>query len=258
MDKPVILIAGAGGLAYSLARALRHKRLEVKAILSRNPELAAQRLDIPGQRVLSYSEKNLKADLLILAVPDTRIVETARKVCEGNEISCVVHCSGSANLSVLKDLAEDTGVMYPLQTFTPGREVSLDKVPLFWEASTAQAAEKLKHLAEILSEKAIPLDSEQRAILHTGAVFANNFNNFLAFIAHRFADKAGQKGDIYQPILEETLAKLRILPPEKAQTGPARRKDQETMEKHLELLKKHFPEWTDLYSIFSKRISEQY
>lgn len=258
VKKPVILIAGAGGLSYSLIRALRKKDFEVEAVLSRDPEKAAQKLELPDQKVISYAEKNLKADLLILAVPDTRIVETAHKVCEGNQVTCLLHCSGSANLSILRSVKSDIGVLYPLQTFTPGREVSLENVPLFWEAATVEVEKQVKHLAQALSKKALSLDSENRAILHTGAVFANNFNNFLAFIAYRFAEKAGQQGEIYQPILEETLAKLRILPPEKAQTGPARRHDEATLEKHLHLLQTHFPEWADLYSIFSKRIADQY
>jgi hypothetical protein len=89
-----------------------------------------------------------------------------------------------------------------------------------------------------------------------GAVFANNFNNFLALIATHFAEKAGQNHGIYQPILEETLSKLRVISPDKAQTGPARRGDKETIERHLGILKAHFPEWQPLYEEFSKRIEK--
>ena len=41
---------------------------------------------------------------------------------------------------------------------------------------------------------------------------------------------------IFYPLIEETSNKIKNLTPEKAQTGPAKRNDAETIENHLNLL----------------------
>lgn len=256
-SKPSVVIAGAGGLAFSLVRALIRAGYPVRAVISRDTEKASLKLGIPDLVVLPYSTRGLEADVLILAVPDGKIQETAREVCARNSIGCVVHCSGSADMNTLEGLGLPYGVVYPLQTFTPGRSVEWDQVPVFWESSEPGWESVIQQIAADLSGRAISLSSEKRALLHTGAVFANNFNNYLAYIASRFAEKAGQSGDIYQPILEETLAKLRVISPENAQTGPARRGDQETIRKHMELLHTQFPEYETLYRVFSDLIGKK-
>lgn len=255
-NAPTVIVAGAGGLSYSMLRALLGKDVLVKAVISRNPEQAKIKLNLPQLEILDYQAKNLVADILILAVPDGKLVETAQQVCDQNSIGCVVHCSGSAGVHILQGILPDYGVVYPLQTFTPGREVSFDDLPVFWESGSSKSAEIVRHFSEILSSRSKLLDSESRALVHTGAVFANNFNNFLALIATHFAEKAGQNPGIYQPILEETLSKLRVISPDKAQTGPARRGDKETIERHLGILKAHFPEWQPLYEEFSNLIEK--
>jgi hypothetical protein len=55
--------------------------------------------------------------------------------------------------------------------------------------------------------------------------------------------------------LEETFQKLRELDVQSAQTGPAVRGDQETMNKHIEFLKDH-PEWENLYTFISRDIEK--
>ena len=55
------------------------------------------------------------------------------------------------------------------------------------------------------------------------------------------------------PILRETFSKMADMGPESAQTGPAIRNDQVTIQKHLALLKA-YPEWEKLYTFVSRDI----
>jgi predicted short-subunit dehydrogenase-like oxidoreductase (DUF2520 family) len=50
------------------------------------------------------------------------------------------------------------------------------------------------------------------------------------------AEKAGVPFEIFFPLLRETMSKAMDIGPEKSQTGPAVRNDQNTIEKHMELL----------------------
>ena len=60
------------------------------------------------------------------------------------------------------------------------------------------------------------------------------------------ADKAGFPFELFFPLLQETVSKAMDIGPEKSQTGPAVRKDQNIIEKHLELLS-FSPELKQMY-----------
>jgi predicted short-subunit dehydrogenase-like oxidoreductase (DUF2520 family) len=59
--------------------------------------------------------------------------------------------------------------------------------------------------------------------------------------------------DLLQPLIAETAAKIKTLTPSQAQTGPARRGDQKTIEKHLHLLQEG--SLSDLYKQLTKSIT---
>jgi hypothetical protein len=61
----------------------------------------------------------------------------------------------------------------------------------------------------------------------------------------------GHPGKLLEPLIVETFKKALEIGPQKAQTGPAIRKDDITIRKHLEMLKGE-PDMQDLY----RRISE--
>src|SRR5206468_12713653 len=51
--------------------------------------------------------------------------------------------------------------------------------------------------------------------------------------------------------------KIKTLPPASVQTGPARRNDQTTLKKHLQLLEK-YPEQKKIYALFTSLIKNYY
>ncbi len=59
--------------------------------------------------------------------------------------------------------------------------------------------------------------------------------------------------DILIPLINETVDKIKTIPPEKAQTGPAIRNDIDVINKHLYFLN-DFPEYKKLYSVLSDYI----
>jgi predicted short-subunit dehydrogenase-like oxidoreductase (DUF2520 family) len=99
------------------------------------------------------------------------------------------------------------------------------------------------------------VNDEQRAVLHVAAVFANNFTNHCFSIAEKILDNADLPFEMLHPLMEETLAKAIMDSPAKMQTGPAVRGDEETINRHLLLLKKH-PNWKTIYEDISNDITE--
>jgi uncharacterized pyridoxamine 5'-phosphate oxidase family protein len=55
------------------------------------------------------------------------------------------------------------------------------------------------------------------------------------------------------PLIEETALRLKTTSPSQTMTGPATRNDEETIQKHLALLKK-YPKLQELYKVMTKSI----
>jgi predicted short-subunit dehydrogenase-like oxidoreductase (DUF2520 family) len=256
MQSGSIAIAGAGRLAYSLSCALKNAGYPLVCILSDNAEEKQNLFKATGTPLIPFASAPENIDTLILAVPDRRIREKALQLCSQIQITRLIHCSGAVPMEILSDITPEFGVLYPLQSFTIGRALPFTKIPVLWESNSN--SNYLQKLASDLSELSLEVASPQRAIIHTGAVFANNFTNLMITLAADFAASAGQKPDIYQPLVEETIIRLRTLHPLDAQTGPARRDDDQTIADHLTIIRKAQPELAIIYQTLSDLIKNKY
>ena len=159
-------------------------------------------------------------------------------------------------MDMLGDHHSEYGVLYPLQTLSRDRPVSLQNTPFLVEGSDPFVLERIIDLAGSVSGKVRQMNSDNRLLVHLAAVFANNYSNHMVHIAQRILDEQQIEQELLVPILKETFDKIIEMGAGNAQTGPARRGDLETMKKHLELLKTH-PEWEKLYTFISRDIGDQ-
>lgn len=198
-----------------------------------------------------------ECDLYLLMVPDDAIAEVAASLSWYiPPDSLVMHTSGATPAKVLSSYFTRHGVFYPLQTFSKGREVDFTEVPLCLHTALPEDYTKVERLAQTLVKNVYAIDDRQRAQLHLAAVFANNFTNYLQFISRQITSKHELPVNLLQPLLRETIAKLDTLSPSQAQTGPAVRGDELTMNLHLKLLEKH-PEWAEIYRLLSQGIKSE-
>lgn len=195
----------------------------------------------------------LEADLYIIAVSDDAVAEVAEILCDKKGL--VVHTSGSVPLAALGS-RDRKGVFYPLQSFSRDREVDFKSVPICIEAKNKGDLELLLQLARSISDHVHEIPSDQRKSLHLAAVFVNNFTNHLFQIGSEICGEHGLPFNMLLPLIRETVQKLDRLSPLEAQTGPARRNDQKTMENHLQQLENK--NYKDIYTLISKSISEKY
>lgn len=193
------------------------------------------------------------ADVTILTVHDDAIVEVSKKLPFRNTL--VVHTSGSMSLKTVDD-SNRRGVWYPLQTFTKGRAISLQETPICVEAETENDIKLLQTLADSISKEVHVISSEERKKLHLAAVWGNNFSNHLFHQAALFLDANNLSFDLLKPLLLETVQKLDTLTPEKAQTGPAVRGDQSTIEAQLKMLPEGISR--ELYTLLTKSILQTF
>jgi len=249
-----ITFIGAGHVAWHLAQALEdagHSILEIYSRNSRHAQQLAEHL-YDAQPVHSLNFADSHADVFIIAVPDDAVpsvVETA--VFPVGAIIC--HTSGTLPLAAFKTLP-NCGVFYPLQTFSKNRPVMVNRVPFCLEASNETTENILVAIAQSISQTVYLVSSEERKILHIGAVFACNFTNHLLVLARLIVEKEHLEFDLLKPLIEETFAKaLATEDPATVQTGPAIRGDAQTIASHLKYLKAN-PVHQKIYKLLTESI----
>ena len=227
-----VVIIGAGNVATHLFKAFdKTDKVTVKQWFNRNIKSIQSyknKVDITDD--LSQLKE---ADIYIIAVSDDGIARLSKKLPFENRL--VVHTSGTVNIHDL-DKKNRRGVFYPLQTFSKDAPIDFANVPICIEALDKSDLKYLKILAKAIGSESHKVNTDQRKSLHLAAVFVNNFTNQLYRVAHEITESQGVEFDILKPLIFETAKKVQLLSPYTAQTGPAKRNDEKTIEKHLQLL----------------------
>ncbi len=251
-----IAFAGSGNVAWHLATGLELKGFHIAGIWSHD-FVHASALAESCNSVAFKEISSLKAetDLIIIAVPDKAIDEVASAI--GNFEGIVVHTAGSVSVDGLKTHSSHYGSFYPLQTFSKDIPVDFSDVPFFLEASNQDDLSAIRQVASELSSKVYEADSAKRLLLHVAAVFAGNYSNLMYSISNEILKTNGLPIEVLHPLMLETTRKAVHGDPLMLQTGPARRSDIPTIEKHIEALAS-FPEYAELYSLLAQLIIKQH
>jgi predicted short-subunit dehydrogenase-like oxidoreductase (DUF2520 family) len=249
-----IILIGAGNVATHLGLAIQKTGRWIVQVYSKTEENARQLSEkLHADYSVDLKTISTEADLYIVSVTDDVIGKIAKSLRLKGKM--IVHTSGSVSMDVLKNCSDNFGVLYPLQTFSKTREIDLSIVPLCIEANSKDNLQLLERFSKELSRKVVEVDSEKRKILHLAAVFASNFPNFMFSIADKILTENKLDFELLRPLILETAMKVQELKPEEAQTGPARRGDEEILKKHIRLLKE-YPEYQKIYNIMSDGIRE--
>ena len=247
---------GAGNLATQLSKALQNKGFKIIQVFSRTEESAKKLADsLSTNFTTSVKEINKNADIYFVATKDAVIDELLSQIDIDNKL--LVHCSGSLPLSVLEKYSENTGVFYPLQTFSKTRHIDFNEIPVFIESNSVKNEVILFQIAKQISDNVSVIDSDKRKVLHISAVFACNFVNYFYTVAADILKSKNIPFDVLKQLILETAKKVQEMEPEKAQTGPAVRFDENTINAHLNELN-GFENYQQLYRSISKSIFEHY
>ena len=250
-----VVLIGAGNLATNLGKALFRAGHEIVQVYSRTEE-SARTLADELKCVYTTDIKAVvrSADVFIIAVKDSVLPSVASSLQTGREGQLFVHTAGSMSMEILP--FERCGVLYPMQTFSKNKEVDFSVIPCFIEAKEKGDLQLLKTLALTISDTVYELDSENRKYLHLAAVFCCNFANHCFGLGARLLQEHGNiPFSVMLPLIDETAAKLYLMSPHEAQTGPAVRLDTNVMDKHLQLLAET-PDLQKIYQQFSKSIHD--
>lgn len=256
MYQKSISFAGAGKVAEALCRELFYAGFRIDKITSET-EFSGRSLADSCNAI--WSDDLIFPDsskVIIVAVPDHRLKNILAAIkCDHDTL--VVHTAGSYGLEIFPEQIIRKGIFYPLQTFSKKRKIPFIDIPLLLEASDDESSEILRTLAESISANVHFVNTEQRRMLHLAAVFVSNFTNHMLTIGKSLTADTGYPFEILIPLLKETISKAIDFGPENSQTGPAVRHDNNTIERHLELLS-FSPELQKIYNEMTLSIIEYY
>lgn len=242
-------------MACSLGPALTAVGYECKGVFSRTVSRAAAlagRLGCPYATQVSLLGE---ADFVVFSVTDSALPQIIAAVPATWRNALLLHTSGSCSMQVFEGHAAHFGVLYPMQTFTQGKSLSFNSIPLFIEGNTPTATATLKTLASRLSTRVFELDSAQRRRLHLAAVFASNFANHCYALSAELLAEMGLPFDVMLGLTDEVAQKVHHMSPLRAQTGPAVRGDANTLAAHEQLLANR-PDLLTIYKLMSASIEK--
>ncbi len=248
-----VVLLGSGNVATHFGKALVGAGHRVVQVFSRNlahASLLAEALN--ADAIDHVSGIDTKSDIYIIAVKDDAIEEVALQLPAFLK-GIVVHTAGSMDIHVFATRFQKYGVVYPVQTFSKSKTIDFSTIPIAVEASDDRVYTELEALTSGLSQCVFPCSSVQRLSLHVAAVFACNFTNHLYAVASDILQRHHLAFDLIRPLILETAEKVMDHEPRDVQTGPAIRRDESTIRKHLALLVSE-PDLSELYASLSDRL----
>lgn len=252
-------IIGTGNVAWHLGRNLENSGHVISSIYDRDIKKAKEfALDYFNASCTNNTDlSHAEASIFIIAVSDDAIEEVAGKLL----LPAGAHLFHTSGTKPLKTLGyantNNIGVFYPLQTFSKGKHTDMAKVPFCLEAETVESSEVLESLAYSISDMVHFMDSSQRAVIHLSAVIACNFSNHMMSIAKGILESNDLSFELLKPLIAETVNKALTISPELAQTGPAKRKDLETLDRQLTSLQND-NQIAKIYEHISQHILDYY
>lgn len=227
-----VVLLGAGNVATHIYRAFSTSaNIQVRQVYNRSRTNLAPFES--STAVTTSLEDLMEADIYLLALKDDVIPEVTMKL--KHKTGLIAHTSGAVPLEAMKGPAR-TGVFYPLQTFSKELQVNYQEIPFCLETKDPEDLVLLKQIAMEISGKAYEIDSSQRKKFHLAAVFVCNFVNHLYAVGEDICVKNDMPFEILQPLIQETAKKIKVSSPKEVQTGPAKRRDETTIQAHLDLI----------------------
>ena len=250
-----IVLVGAGNMATAIACSLKESGNIPVAVWSRTLESAA----LLGGRVGCAFTDDLEslpvADIAIISVADNALRDVAAAVAQRFPSALLLHTAGSIPMTALHEAgAARYVVLYPMQTVNKNSPVSLRNITTFIEGCDDAVTAQIENVAAMVSNKVVYATSEQRCSLHVAAVFACNFPNAVYNMAYELMQRNGLPFDAMLPLIDEAARKVHCMSPIEAQTGPARRGDENVMNAHKSMLDS---ELANIYETLSNYIMKR-
>ncbi len=248
-----VVIIGTGNVASVLSKLFITKGHKVIEIVGRNQNAAAELAKTCHCNAnTNFTLITEKGDIYIIAVVDTAIETVVKQLSMQNKL--VVHTAGSVSINVLNKPNSEFGVLWPLQTLRKEMK-EVPEIPFIIDANNEATYTTLLAFAKTLTDTVFRANDAKRIKLHLTAVLVSNFTNHLYALADDYCHTEMLDFKLLLPLIEETGKRIKNNAPKNVQTGPAIRRDQVTLNSHINLLK-GYPQLQKLYQLMSDSIKD--
>jgi predicted short-subunit dehydrogenase-like oxidoreductase (DUF2520 family) len=266
---PTTFIVGAGPVATALAGALRLGGVPVLGLWARRPAAARAAGSAAGVAAFSSAPPDilLEAEVVLLAVRDSAIAEVAQMLVGTGLIGkrhVMLHCAGAAAanevLGGVSGVVGGIGTMHPLQAIADGRAAMRSlKGAVFGVEGDEAGRATATNIVSALGGVVLPLDSSRMAAYHAAAALASNYIVSAIDAAAQVLAGAGvsptQAAQALVPLAEGALRNVMHNGTTDGLTGPIRRGDAGTIQRHLESLRDR-PDLAQLYRALARHAVE--
>lgn len=266
---PTTFVVGAGPVATALAGALRLGGVPVLGLWARKPPSARAAGSAAGVAAFSSAPPDilLEAEVVLLAVRDAAVAEVAQMLVGTGLVGkrhVLLHCAGAASaqevLGGVADKVGGIGTLHPLQAIADGRiAMRTLKGAVFGVEGNEVGRAMSAKLVAALGGSMLGLDSSQMAAYHCAAAIASNYLVSAIDAAAQVLAGAGvsptQATQALVPLAEGALRNVTAKGTTDGLTGPIRRGDAPTIQRHLDALSGK-PEVAQLYRALARHAVE--
>ena len=247
--RPDFAIVGTGQLARVLVHALHDAGYKIREIVARDLPDSKQRArrlarQVKGTaKVLATAE--FDATVIWLCIPDDAIPKYARTIAEARSSwtgQIMVHSSGALSSRELESFRRAGGSVtsaHPLMSFVPNSPATLKNIPVALEGET-KAVAVLTPVLRRMRASVFKIEADRKPAYHAFGAFTSPL--LIAYLTQMEAagKLAGLERDhareLAAAILQQTLTNYIQEGPAEAFSGPMRRGDVGTIQKHLQVL----------------------
>ena len=266
---PTTFVVGAGPVATALAGALRLGGVPVLGLWARKAHAARAAGSASGVAAFSSAPPDvlLEAEVVILAVRDAAVADVAQMLVGTGLVSkrhALLHCSGAVSaeelLGAVADRVGGIGTLHPLSAIADGRAAMRAlKGSVFGVEGDEAGRRAAEKLVAAIGGMVLPLDGSQMAAYHCAAALASNYLVAAIDAAAQVLAGAGiaaaQAAQALVPLAEGALRNIVAKGTTEGLTGPVRRGDAQTIQRHLEALRGK-PEVAEMYRALARRAVE--
>ncbi len=239
-------IIGTGRVGGSLALYFKEKNINF-CWWTLNDRKRENLKTIIGNPFFSPEEVFENSELTFICIKDDEIANFVQSL-KPNKAGKSIHVSGSLGLDVLEPLKRkgfETGSFHPIQTFPIMNPDYLRNI----YASFLGEDNIYEFLKSIFKDdiEILRVDENQKFLIHLSSTISSNFILFLLRWSEKILKNGDFKLNILFPLIENTITNVKKEGTHKSLTGPAKRRDFDTLAKHERYIIENFPELLRIY-----------
>ena len=266
---PTTFVVGAGPVATALAGAFRLAGVPVLGLWARKPSAARSAGATAGVAAFSSAPPDilLEAEVVVLAVRDPAIGDVAQTLLGTGLVGkrhVLLHCAGASSasdaLGAVASQVAGVGTMHPLSAIADGKTAMRAlKGKVFGVEGDDVGRATAAKMVTLIGGVVLPLEGAQMASYHAAAALASNYIVAAIDAAAAVLASAGvppqQAASALVPLARGALDNIEARGTTDGLTGPIRRGDAQTIQRHLAALGGK-PELVDIYRALARRAVE--